>query len=120
MGISPEAIRCPPNHTTATLERFMISMSTGIIRANSRFTLRVVWVRSVFASANRACSCSVRTNARITRMPVRFSRSTRLILSILTCIARNSGTARTITAAMTTIMMGTITSSSSDSGPSWR
>ena len=77
----------------------MISISAGIISANSRLTLSVVSVRSALASAKRCSSCSVRTNARMTRMPVRFSRSTRLIRSILTCIARNSGTARTMTSA---------------------
>ena len=120
MGISPDAIRFPPNQTTATLDRFMISMSAGIIRAKRRLTLRVVSVRSALASANRSSSCSVRTNARMTRMPVRFSRRIRLIRSILTCIARKRGTALTITPPITSIMIGTITSSSSDSGPSWR
>ena len=95
-------------------------MSTGIISANSRFTLKVVPVRSAFASAKRTSSCRVRTKARMTRMPVRFSRRIRLIRSILTCIARNSGTARTITNPMTSIMIGTIASSSSERGPSCR
>ena len=119
-GISPLAMRLPPNQTTATLDRFITSMSAGIISAKIRLTRSVVSVRSAFASANRASSCSVRTNARITRMPVRFSRSTRLMRSILTCMARNNGTALTITPPMRAIMIGTITSSSSDSGASCR
>ena len=45
-------------------------------------------------------SCSVRTNARMTRTPASVSRMTWLIRSSLTCIARNSGIARHMTSAM--------------------
>jgi hypothetical protein len=53
MGMSPLAMRCPPNHMIATMERFMISMSAGIMRAMIRFTDSAVDVRSAFASSKR-------------------------------------------------------------------
>ncbi len=90
-------------------------MIVGIITANSRVTRRVVAVRSSFASAKRRCSWSTRSNARITRIPVSASRSTRLIRSIFVCIRRNIGTAFVTTTPMNAPMIGRITTSSSDS-----
>ena len=120
IGISPASTRWPPNQITATPDRFMISMRLGIIRANSRLTFSAVDVRSAFASSNRRSSCSVRTNARMTRMPDSCSRSTWLTRSILTCMTRNSGMARDISSPMTTAITGTMTSSRADSGMSCR
>ena len=83
----------------ATVDRFMIAMSDGIVIANSRLTRRPVSVRSRFASSKRASSCSVRTKARMTRTPASVSRMTWLIRSSFFCIAWNSGSARLITDA---------------------
>ena len=74
-------------------------MSDGIVIANRRLTRRPVSIRSRLAASKRCSSCSVRTKARITRTPVSVSRMTRLMRSILTCIAWNSGIARLITDA---------------------
>ena len=115
MGMLPSSIRCPPNQMVATMARFMMSMSVGKMSANSRVTFSVVCVRSSFATANRSCSCCVRTKARITLMPVRFSRRTPLTASILTCITRNSGTAFAIIRPMTISISGTVTSRRLDS-----
>ncbi len=112
---SPSAMRWAPNHTMATLALLMISIMLGNVSANSRVTASVVAVRSALASVKRASSSPVRTNARTTRMPVRFSRSTRFRVSILSCTERKSGTARRSTSPMTTSISGTTTSSRPDS-----
>ena len=77
------------------------------ITANSRVTFRAVTVRSSLASVKRRSSCSVRTKARMTRMPARFSRRTPLMRSIFTCIERKSGTAVRTMTAMKAIISGT-------------
>ena len=69
----------------------MTSITVGNISAISRPVPRPTSRMALFASAKRAASWSSRTNARITRMPVICSRRTRLIVSIRTCIVRNSG-----------------------------
>ena len=120
IGISPLSTRNAPSHRTATVDRFMISISTGMVIANRRLTRRPTSIRSRLASSNRRSSCSVRTNARMTRTPESVSRITRLMRSILSCIAWNSGMARFITMAMNTAMTGRITSRIAVSGPSWR
>ncbi len=97
-----------------------MSMTVGSISANSRLTRRDVAVRSWLASSKRRSSCSVRTKARMTRTPLRLSRTTWLIRSTLTCIARNSGRARRIITAMKVAMIGTMTSRMSDSWASSR
>ena len=115
IGIDPSLTKRPPNHTTATLDKFRIAIIAGSVRAKIRFTLSAVDVRSVFASLKRSASDRPRTNARITRTPVICSRSTWLIRSILTCIDRNCGTTMTSTTPMTMAMTGTATASSGDS-----
>ena len=79
-----------------------------------------VSVRSSFASPKRATSWRSRTKARTTRMPVICSRSTWFTRSMRTCICANCGTMRTTIAPMLITSAGTLTSSSSDSGPSSR
>jgi len=76
IGISPLSTRRLPNHRIATVDRLKMSINSGIISANSRFTVREVDVRSWLATSKRSSSCCVRTNARITRMPLRASRVT--------------------------------------------
>ena len=100
--------------------RFMISMSAGRVIANNRLTRRPVSIRSRLATSKRPSSCSVRTKARMTRMPARVSRMTRLMRSILSCIAWNSGTALNMTTPMTTTMMGMMNSRIPVSGMSCR
>ncbi len=120
IGMAPLLIRWPPNHRIATVERFRIANSAGIIRANSRLTLSDVSVRSALATSKRRSSCSVRTNARMTRMPERASRMTWLMRSILTCMDRKSGIARMISDPITSAMSGMITTRSADRGTSSR
>ena len=117
IGIDPSLTRRPPNHSTATLERLRITISTGRARAKIRFTRRAVEVRSVFASPKRWRSDRLRTKARMTRTPVICSRSTWLIRSILTCMVRNCGTTSVITVPMNRAIRGTATTSRSDSDP---
>ena len=52
MGIAPLAMRSPPNHMIATVERFKMPMSAGIMSAKRRLTLGAVSVRSALASSN--------------------------------------------------------------------
>ena len=59
---------------------FMMSIMKGNIMAKIRFTFTEVTIRSALASAKRSRSVGPRLKARITRMPVRFSRTIRLIL----------------------------------------
>ena len=111
IGMDPSLTRLPPNHTTATLDRFRISMSAGMVSAKTRFTRNVVAVRAAFAWSKRSRSESPRTKARITLTPVICSRSTSVIRSILTCIDRNCGTTMIITTARTSTITGTETKS---------
>ena len=67
---------------TATEEMLKTSISSGIISANNRATRSEVSVRSSLAASKRSSSLRVRTNARMTRMPDRFSRKTALMVSI--------------------------------------
>ena len=72
------------------------------------------------ASPKRAVSFGSRTNARTTRRPVICSRITSLMRSMRSCILWNCGTIRTITRPTLMMRAGTLTSSSSESGPSSR
>jgi len=87
----PLSIRMPPAHTITILVKFITSIIMGSIDAFTILTLMAVEVSSLFASPNRFFSWPMRLKARITRIPVRFSRSTRLSLSSFTCIALKSG-----------------------------
>ena len=118
--MSPEAIRWPPNHMTATVDRLKISMTIGKTRAISRPTCRPALVRSPFASAKRASSCSSRTKARTTRMPVICSRMTRLTPSSEVCMRPNHGTMREMTSPTQRPSSGTATATSHDSPTSSR
>lgn len=85
--IEPSFTRIAPNHMMATVVRFMTSVSTGMVTANSRLTRRPASNTSWFATANRASSWPVRTNARMTRTPASVSRRTWLMRSMRRCIA---------------------------------
>jgi hypothetical protein len=56
IGRSPDSTRMPPNHRTATVEKFRISVITGIVTANSRVTESCVVNRSRLAASNRPSS----------------------------------------------------------------
>ncbi len=75
-------------------------------------------VSSTLAFRNRCCSYSSRTNARITRLPVICSRSTRFTVSRRSCMVRNSG--RSLRTIKVTQMprTGTTATSTADSGTS--
>ena len=118
--IWPFSTRCEPNHRTATVEALKISMTIGKIIAISRPTASAVPVYWVLASANRACSCSSRTKARTTRMPVICSRSTRFTQSTDSCMSRNCGIILRITSATDSASAGTATATSHESPTSSR
>ncbi len=56
IGISPLSTRRLPNHRIATVDRLKISISNGIISANSRLTRSEVEVRSWLATSKRSSS----------------------------------------------------------------
>jgi hypothetical protein len=91
----PSFTRLAPNQITATLERLISRLTVGNIIVISRPPRRAVAVRSWLAASKRAFSSGSRTNARTTRMPVICSRSTRLMLSMQSCMRLNAGTMRT-------------------------
>jgi hypothetical protein len=91
--MAPSLMRIAPNQMIDTLVRFIMKNSAGSRNATRRLTAMALLVRSRLAASKRRLSCAPRSNARITRTPVRPSSSTRFSLSILTCICWNSGTA---------------------------
>ncbi len=88
ISMAPESTRMPPNQRTATLETLSTSINTGNIAAIHRPTMIETSVRSVLALSNRALSNGSRTKARSTRMPAVCSLSTRLTVSMRSCITR--------------------------------
>ena len=86
--------------------------------ANIRLTRSEVAVRSLLATSKRSSSCRVRTNARMTRMPLSASRVTWLTRSTLTCIAWNRGSALAISVPTMTAITGRTTIRIPDSGTS--
>ena len=84
---SPWSTRIPPNHITAPVATFRISMITGNISTKRLPIFSDNPVRSVFAASKRRVSCSSRVKARTTRTPVICSRKMPLIRSILPCRA---------------------------------
>ncbi len=118
--ISPPSTRAAPNQSTAMLETLRISITVGKMSAVSRPTRSDVSVSAWLASANLRVSSRSRTKARTTRMPVSCSRSTRLTVSMRSCIARNWGTMRVMIRPIDTSSAGTQTSMSQDRPRSWR
>ena len=110
--IEPSSTRNAPNQMTATLETLSTNITIGNMSAKSRPARRPRSVTSAFACSKRSVSTSSRTNARITRMPMSCSRSTRLTVSILACICWNSGTSRNTTMPMAMSSTGTATAMS--------
>ena len=96
-AMSPPTSRLPastlwlPIHMRPIIVKLMVNMMRGIIDAMIRLTLRWVSTKSLLAASNRSASCSSRLKARTTRIPVRFSRRTRLSLSILAWMALKRG-----------------------------
>jgi len=118
--IWPASTRWAPNHSTATVEELKTSITRGKARDMRRPTARAVPVYWVLASAKRARSCSSRTKARTTRIPVICSRSTRLTQSTDSCISLNCGIIRRMTRPMQSASSGTATATSQDSPTSSR
>ncbi len=112
--MSPVSIRWPPNHSTATLVAFAMSITSGNSRALMRPTCNAVSVSSPLATSNRSRSVGSRTNARTTRIPVICSRRIRLTASMRTCITRKAGTIRAIRTNMVIARTGTAATSTSD------
>jgi len=76
----------------ATEVKFIKIIITGWTIAIILFTLIALSARSRLAASNRLFSLASLLKARITLIPVRFSRRTRLTLSSLICMALNKGT----------------------------
>ena len=95
-------------------------MTTGNIAASHRPARIETWVRSALAVPKRSASCSSRTKARTTRMPVICSRSSRLTSSIFSCITRKLGTMRRTMSATSPASTGTVRTMSQDSPTSSR
>jgi hypothetical protein len=111
-------MRCAPNHTTAIDDRFTTVMTTGNISASRLPVPRATSVRSALALRNRRCSYSSRTKARMTRLPVICSRSTRFTVSSRTCMDRNSGRSLRTISVTQIASTGTTATSTPDSGTS--
>ena len=76
------ATACAPTQMISTLKPFITSIITGIITTIRRLMNRLTEVRSRLALSKRCCSKSCMLKARMTIMPDRFSRVTRLSRSI--------------------------------------
>ena len=68
------AIWCAPTQTMSRLTQFMMNIMAGIIKTITRLTNRLVPVRSLLALSNRSSSNFCVPKARMTIMPLRFSR----------------------------------------------
>ena len=104
--IALASMRAPPNQMISTPVMFIIRNIAGSSSAISRLTAIEVSVRSRLAASKRRLSCAPRSKARITRMPLKPSSSTRLRRSILTCTCWNSGTAFHMITKKTTARIG--------------
>ncbi|MNI63097.1 hypothetical protein D3C73_1184440 [compost metagenome] len=69
----PVEISIRPNHSTSIIPAFTISIMSGAEVSVSRKAPTVDFISSPLDAANRAISWFMRTNTRISRMPVRFS-----------------------------------------------
>ncbi len=116
--MSPWSIRILPNHIMPIIVKFITSIMTGIKAAIILLTLMAFSVRSALASSKRAFSFSIRLKARITRIPVKFSLSTRFNLSIFNCINLKRGMALLMVNPITMAMTGMTATMTSDSGRS--
>lgn len=119
ISIAPLSIRWAPNQTTASEDRFTTSITSGNISASSRPVPSETSVRSVLARPNRSVSYRSRTKARMTRLPVICSRSTRLTVSSRFCMERKSGRSRQTTTPTEAAITGSTASSTPESGTSW-
>ncbi len=113
-------MRFEPNQITATLDKFVMSMTLGIISAIRRPAVSEVAVSSPFVASKRSVSSGSRTKARTTRTPVICSRSTRFTPSMRSCITRNVGTMREMIEPTTSRRAGMLTSRITDSPTSSR
>ncbi len=93
-------------------------MTTGNISASRLPVPRDTSVRSALAFRKRCCSYSSRTKARMTRLPVICSRSTRFTVSSRSCIARNSGRSLRTISVTQIASTGTTPTSTPESGTS--
>ncbi|PQM48583.1 hypothetical protein C1Y40_01195 [Mycobacterium talmoniae] len=96
--IWPASMRRPPNQISATDEQLMVRVVAGNISACQLPAVSAVSDRARLAWSNRSRSNGSRANARTTRTPDSWSRSTRLTLSISRCMRRNSGSIRAMIA----------------------
>ncbi|CAM5288453.1 hypothetical protein SCALM49S_08644 [Streptomyces californicus] len=111
-------MRWAPNHTTATDDTLTTVITVGNISAISRPVATDTSVSSVFAPRNRFSSYPSRTKARMTRLPVICSRSTRFTPSSRSCMVRNSGRILFTIRPTETPSTGTTASSTAESGTS--
>ena len=118
--MSPASIRMPPNHITPTLPMFITNMTNGKSTANKVPMVNASRMMSPLAWSKRLRSRGSRVNALITRMPVICSRTTRLMVSILTWLSWKSGVIRQISTPITEPSATTATRISHDSTRSSR
>ena len=83
---------CAPVHKISRDRPFKSSIITGIMMTMTRLTNSMVPVRSLLALSKRFCSNSCLLKARMTIIPDRFSRITRLSRSIRPWMLLNLGT----------------------------
>ncbi len=95
------------------------NITVGNISAISRPVPSDTSSSSALPVANRRCSARSRTNARMTRTPPICSRRIRLIVSMRTCISRNSRRIRVMIRPISAASTGTMINSSEDSATSW-
>ena len=103
----PLLIKCAPNHTIATLEKFITKVIIGSSNIIKRFTNKFILFNSTLASWNFFCSIFSLWNARITFSPTKFSRATKLSLSTRVCNFLNLGTAIVNSVAITASKINT-------------
>ena len=107
-----------PNQMTPTMTRFMTNIMTGIITTIRRLMNRETAVRSTLALSKRFSSNFCMLKARMTIMPERFSRATRLTRSVNFWMILNLGMAIATTTMIKLINIITPTTISQASGES--
>ena len=101
------AISCAPTQIIATLRPEKTRFISGKSDSNDRPIKRILSVRSRLARSKRFSSKLCLLKARITSMPERFSRNTRLIRSIRVCIFWKRGMTMIMVVTMMMITIAT-------------
>ncbi len=108
-----------PNQITPSSITFMMSIISGIITTITRLMNKLTVVRSTLALSKRFSSKPCMLKARMTIMPVRFSRATRLMRSVSFWMSLNFGSESEKTMAIKLTSINTATPISHARGESW-